>query len=229
MKHDEQSDLDAMYRSKWFLDTNIGALSTTSKAPARAAFEEILSSLVEHVAVQHSAQTNALSLTQRKDVLKEELRLQHMQQVSVIARAQLAGTTAINELRLPDRRTKDGDLAAAAHGMAKAAAPYKQVFVEAMLPEDFLESLQAATDQFRQAITERDGSRVLLHSATDGVKRELRKARAVLKILNAFVIRDLKDQPSLLAGWVMAKRATLKPGVPRGTVVGAPLPPAVPA
>ena len=218
MEHDQQSDLSAMHRTKWFLDTNKAALKMTSQAPARATFDAILASLVDHVAVQHSAEANATSLTRQKDALREELRLQHMQPVAVIARAQLSGTTAIADLRIPDRRTKDGDLVAAGHGMVKAATPYKQLFLDAMLPADFIESLQAAADRFRDAITDRDGARVLLHQATDGVKRELTRARAVVRILNAFIVQDLKTEPSLLAGWVMAKRTTLKPGVPRGTV-----------
>lgn len=230
MQAKQQYELDALHRVKSFLDTNTGALGAVNGTPARASFDGVLTTLVDHVAVQDSAEKNATSRTKAKDVQREVLRLQHMQPIAAIARTRLADMPAIVDLRLPDRSVSDGRLVSAGHGMVKAATPYKQVFIDAMVPSDFLEALQSAADSLRQAVTARDMSRVELHQATTGVQNELVRARAVVRILNAFVVQALKDQPELLAGWVMAKRVVAKPGVPRGTVkVPAVATPAAPA
>jgi hypothetical protein len=229
MKHAQQARLEALHLMKAFMEENAAALGSVNKSTSRSSLDDVLASLDARAQEQDAAEVQAASLTRHKNVLREDLRLHHMQPVAAIARATLAHVPTIGSLRLPSDKVTDGTLINKGYSMVKVAAQYSDVFIGEQLPADFLAQLTASVDEVRKAVNQRGNFQVQVTSATEAVDNELARAHNVVKILNSLVIKQLKDRPDLLAGWRRAKHPKAKPGVPRGTTASAAPVIAVPA
>jgi len=217
MKAGQKARQDALNRVQWFLGEHSAAVGVVNQSKTRLALDDLVKELAARAADQHAAEVAATSRTDRKDELREELRLHHMQPISEIARAKLAGTPDITKLRLPARRTDDAALVAAGDAMAQIAVQYRQVFLDEQLPQDFVEQLQAATDAVRNAVIQRDGARNQVRVATAAMEHRLTVGLSLVRILNGLVVKQLRAKPELHEGWKQAKHPKAKPGVPRGT------------
>jgi hypothetical protein len=218
VKQHQQSRRGALSTVQRFLTDHADALGTVPQSKAKGQLDEVLQSLDQHGAEQQRALAEVTSRTQEKSDRREALRLHHMQPIATIARAKLAATPAITDLRLPVARADDSTLVDAARAMADAAAPYAPVFEAEMLPNTFLDDLRTAASAVRQAVSDRGASRGRLRAATKGVEDQLTRGYNVLRILNALVVKQLAGQSDLLAAWQQAKHPRAKSGVPRGTV-----------
>lgn len=229
MTNKQKGEIEALRRMQVFLQKNAAALGPVIESPPKAALDEALTGLDTQVANQLSARVNAASRTAEKAVLREDLRLHHMQPITAIARANLAGTTAITALRLPDKKLNDERLAGWGDAMATAASQYTQVFLDHKLPADFIAQLQAAVAALRQATADRTAAVQKANQATKALEDRVVGARSLVTVLNALVVKQLKGQADLLKGWVMTKRIPAKPGVPQGTTAGGTATPPTPA
>ena len=218
MKQNQQSRRVALGAAQRFLTDHADALGSVPQSKAKGQLDLVLQQLDLHGADQQRAQAEVTSRTKEKSDQREALRLHHMQPIATIARAKLAETPAITDLRLPVASANDSTLVDAAHAMADAAAPYTQVFEAEMLPNTFLDDLRTAATAVKQAVGDRGASRGRLRAATKGVEDQLTRGNSVLRILNALVVKQLVGRPELLAEWQQAKHPRAKGGVPRGTV-----------
>lgn len=218
MKQQQQSRRAALGAAQRFLTDRADALGTVPQSKAKGQLDEVLQQLDSHGAEQQRALAEVTSRTQEKSDRREALRLHHMQPIATIARAKLAETPAITDLRLPVASANDSTLVDAAHAMADAATPYQSVFEAEMLPNTFLDDLRSAASAVKQAVGDRGASRGRLRAATTGVENQLTRGNSVLRILNSLVVKQLAGRPELLAEWQQAKHPRAKSGVPRGTV-----------
>lgn len=228
----QKEELDALLRMQVFCVRNADALGTVAQSPSRTALDDAISALQGKAADQSATLMFATSQTKARDAAREDLRLHHMQPIAAIARAKLAGTPQIIDLRLPRKSVDDPTLVAAGMAMVGAAGLYTQVFIDQKMPADFLAQLQAAVDAVKGAIAARTDARQRFTQATRGVDEQVLNARSTARILNGLVVKQLKGQADLLATWKAAKRINAKPGVPQGTTKapapGTPAPPVAP-
>lgn len=216
MQAPQVARLEALLRVQYYMDQNTQALGAVNKSTARATLDEVVAALTGNHAAQHSAQQTAQSRTENRNTLQVALRIEHMQPIAVIAGSKLAATPDISKMRLPRASVGTQRLLAAAEAMAGAAEQYKQVFLNEQLPQDFIEQLRAAADAVRKAALERDASRAALVQATSGVDEQIVRGRAVVKVLNGLVLKQLARQTELLRGWRFMKHVNAKPGVVQG-------------
>jgi len=227
MKKSQQSRLDALYRMKDFMDANNSALGNVNKSVSRGALDTALTQLQAAANAQSALESQAASATEAKNTLREDLRINHMQPIASIGRAALAHTQYITKLRLPGARVTDSELVAAGNAMADVAEQYSAVFIAEQLPADFIAQLRASVQAVRDAAVKRDGFNTLLVQATQSVADDLTSVSNTVKIVNSLVVKALKGQTDLLAGWRQAKHPKAKPGVPQGSTtvpVAVPLP-----
>ena len=158
MTFSQKAELDALHRMQVFLQQNTDALRPVIQSPSHTALGQAVTTLEAQAGAQHAAQVYATSQTAQKEVLREDLRLHHMQPIAAIAGANLAGTPQITKLKLGPKRLDDVRLVAAADGMAQAAALYTQVFLDYKLAATFLADLQAATAAVQTSLATRNSA-----------------------------------------------------------------------
>lgn len=206
MRTKQGSMLQSLRAAKAFIDTNAASLAGVVNTGARKRLDDAIAALSEHVATQTSSNLAAQGATQQQYALRKALLRDHMAAIARIARADLPVSPAIEPMRMPKGKPTTERLAAAAYGMAKAAAPFTDIFVGAGLPEDFIKQLTDATDAMLATLGYRVQSRGARGGATEGLKARLTEGRKVVGVLDAFVKTALKDDPALLANWNIVKR-----------------------
>jgi hypothetical protein len=200
-----------------FMDKHAETLPSVNAAAARRMLRDVLRDLGDNGAAQFGAHARAMSGTQLRDELRERLRLEEMQPVVAIARAKLLGASTENmqKFALPVKAAKDLDLLTAARAMREAAFEYRAVFEEE-LGNDFLARFDDAVTACENALAERNGSQLERIRATAGLAATRRKARELLGVLNALVVREARGRREVIAEWEMLRRVPKKPGVPQG-------------
>jgi hypothetical protein len=207
-------------RVQAFLDTNDAVLNNVNKSGMRSELETVVLSLGQSGGQQAAGRVNAIGETAKQRTLRLALQLNHMRPIASVARAKLKTVPNFEAMTMPRPRTRVVSLLVHAHGMAEAAQPYAQVFIDAGLPEDFIVKLTAAADAVKASIDTRAAARGQRSSATGTLKNLENRARLVYKTLNDFVVPILAGDVAhsgLLAEWKRARRVDSR----GGPVVGA--------
>ena len=105
----------------------------------------------------------------------------------------------------------------AARELVKAATPQVARLEAGHFPADCLEQLTAAADAVSASIQARSKAKLQRVNATKGVDTAITAGRALVKWLDARVSRLIAGSPALVEEWRVAKRVTLKRGVPKGS------------
>lgn len=207
-----------------FLDVNAATLDGVVKTGTRQKLGETIAALEMYVAEQAGSSLASQGATQQNRALRLTLVRDHMAPIARLVEADLPPAHQVDALRMPQQSWSIERLAAAAHGMAQAAAPYSDEFVRAGLRPDFVTRLTAAADAMVEAVSERAQSRGRLSGATKGLKTTLTAGRKLVRAIDAFVASELADNPALLANWKRVKRVRKVPV--RSDAAGNPAPPA---
>jgi hypothetical protein len=206
---------DTGRRIQAFLDANDATLGTINKSGMRAELDAVVTALGQSSTSQAAGRVNAIGETANQRTLRLALRLNHMHPIASVARARLRSVPNFQAMTLPKPNTRVVSLIAHASGMAEAAQPYSQVFVDAGLPPDFLAKLTAAADAVKASIDTRAAARGQRSGATGTLKDLVTRARLAIKALNAFVVPRLSGDVAhsgLLAEWKTARRVHAKGG-----------------
>jgi hypothetical protein len=91
---------------------------------------------------------------------------------------------------------------------------YEARFVEAGMPADFLQQLDAAVETISQSILGKARSLGRQVGGRAGIEKEIKRGRRALTGLDAIVRRTFRDKPDVLEKWRSAKRLR---GVPGGS------------
>ena len=175
-------------RIQAFLDANDAVLGTINKSGMRAELDAVVAALGQSGTQQASGRVNAIGETAKQRSLRLALRLNHMQPIASVARAKLRTVPNFQAMTMPDPSIRVIGLLAHANGMAEAAAPYAEVFVDAGLPQEFLTRLTAAADAVKASIDARAAARGQRTGATGTLKSLVSRARLAIRALNDFVV-----------------------------------------
>ena len=118
-----------------FMDSNAAALGDVSHSVSRATLTTTLLRLEAVASAQITAEVRATMASQREHELRNHLRVNQMQPVAALARAKLAHTPDIANLRVRPINTPDSLLVAAALTMAEEASRFSSVFAGEHLPD----------------------------------------------------------------------------------------------
>ena len=214
MQTRQGSMLQSLRNVESFLDKHADVLGTVVQSGTRQQLSDAIAALATHVSGQAGSNLASRGATQKHYALREVLIHRHMAPVARIAAANLPHTPELMPLRMPPRNAPAEKLAAAAYGMAKAAAPFTDVFTTAGLPADFIQQLTAAANAMTSAVDERALERNTQRGATTGLRAKLAAGRKIVYVLDAFVMNALADDPALLSSWNGAKRVRIIPPTP---------------
>ena len=192
-----------------FLAKNAATLDGVVKTGTRKKLAQAIAALESTVADQAGTGAIARGATKRYLALRQALIRDHMAPIARISRillAELPATPEMESLRMPRSDWKMERLAAAAHGMAQAAVPYRAEFVEAGLDSDFIEQLTVAANAMVRSVSDRNTTRGRLTGATKGLATTLASGRKIVDAIDALVASELADNPALLANWKRVKR-----------------------
>jgi hypothetical protein len=90
--------------------------------------------------------------------------------------------------------------------MATEALKHESTFIEAGLPGDFVKQLRDTADTVSALIAERRQRVAERAAATEQLITQIREARRVVRVLDAFVLTTGKDNVELIVAWKILKR-----------------------
>ena len=198
--------LESLRAVQAFLIEHADRLPDVADSGARRKFDGILAELSRHVADQSGSALAAQGATRKLHALRRALIRDHMLPISTIASAEFTVAPEVEPFRVPRGNPAVHKLAAAAHGMAKAAAPHAALFISSGRRSDFIARLTDAADAVVESAndrSQRSGKRI---GATKGLKTKLASARRMVRVLDAFISSAAHDDPVLLANWRTVRR-----------------------
>lgn len=198
--------LSSLRNAQTFLAENSAVLGDVISGGAGTMLDAVITELEEHAATQDGHTRLATGAVASQRARRRALIRDHMTPIDRIARLLLLETPELVALRLPRGKPSVERLVALAGGMAEAAAPYAELFVEAGRKPTFIEDLHTAAGELLETLQDRAMSRSKVRTATSALQTRLAHGRRVVHVLDALVQSALVDDPALLAGWRLAKR-----------------------
>jgi hypothetical protein len=229
MRFSQRYRAQALRRVQQFLDAHADAVGTVNSSESRQKLDRAVAAIDPVTEVQGSRMRQGRGETSRRRALEQELLLTQMRPITKLARAKLKDVPNFAALVPVERGLSGRRLVEAARAMGAAAAPLTPEFVASGFPADFLAQLQHAADVVKASLDIRSEFRREQVGATKAIEEHLGEAVTAVQELDAAVTRYLAGSPSLAEEWRVARRAVLKPGVPRGANSGAGQPAASPA
>jgi hypothetical protein len=212
MRNEQGTVLETLVRIQGFLDTNGELLKAVNTSGARAKLDDVVKQLGAHAVLQDKGARTSRGETERQRVLRVALRDDHMAPISLIAKQRLRDKPEFASLTLPARNVGHQRLLAAAKAMAEAAEPHAPAFVEEGLPPQFVGDLRQATETYAQSLVGRNVGREARATGTAGLMSEEKRARKQIRILNAMVRKEIRNNDALLGAWRAASHIGRKPG-----------------
>ena len=206
MRTREGRTLQSLRAVRAFLDTHAIDMPGVANAGARRRLDEIITTLVDHVATQEGSDLAAQGATKKTHALRRVLLRYHMAAIARVAKADLRLSPGLEPLRMPKGNPSVERLASAAYGMAKAAAAFSDIFIAAGLPDDFIQQLTDAADALLACVGERAQCRGARGGATEGIRTRLSEGRKIVAVLDVLVTAALAENSALLANWNIVKR-----------------------
>jgi hypothetical protein len=217
--------LEMMRGVQGFLDTNAAALGGVVRSGSRHQLDDLVLQLSGHASTQSSSSQTAKAATAQAKALRTALMRDHLQPIAAIAAVDLPANPALQAaFKLPKGRPTPEKLVAFARGVAENAAKYADVFIAALMPDDFIAQLNAAADALLATVTDRKQSSQKRGTATSGLKRQVSDANRVLSVIDKAVKSALKDNPALLDGWNQIKKVRKTAGRPQTPPPPVPIP-----
>lgn len=211
METRQNQRLESLHQAQAFIDEHASRLGEMTSNGMRRRLDEVIIELDALATGQGGNALKAMGTTRRHRALRTILVRDHMSHVAGIAQVELPRTPEVEPLRLPAGNITAANLALAAQAMAHAATPFRDVFIVAGMPHDFIERLTSASDAMMESLRHRSqtlGKRV---GATAGVAASLAAGRRIVRALDRFVVSEIHDDPALLAHWksvVRVRRTT---------------------
>ena len=183
----------------------------------------IIDRLTAHAVEQESRERAAKAGTNTKHVTERVLRGEFMRPIAGLARSMFPGdASAVEALSMPPFRDHERTLASA-YAMVDRVTQHKAAYVSRGFPEDFVDKFRAAADAFKVAIDARSIDVGRRAASTAGQLEELRRGRALVRLLDTMVAPRLVTQPDLAAEWRSLVRFRPRPaGAEEVPVVVAP-------
>ena len=211
MRYQQNAVLTSLRRAQQFFDDNsakLGAINPTAVKELGAVIEELSTLAVS----QESGARGSKGETSRNRSLRVALREDHMAPIAAVAKYKLPTVPEFAALTLPPATLSAQSLVASATAMADAATPHLQTFVDNGLSTTFLDDLRAAAKAVNDSIVERGNQQGRRNGATAGLAAAEKRGRAILRVLNALVLAQVRDDAQLRRQWTTARAVQQKPG-----------------
>ena len=215
MKLRQGNTLASLENARRYLDDNAAALNGVITAEPRMKLDDSIAELSSSVTEQNQFTRDRKGSFAVQDMYRTALIRDHMAPIAKIANLELSHAPELVKLSLPRKRVTIQQLGALADGMAEAARPHSQVFLEAGRKSDFLERLKNAANQLRIAAYEGAQGRVRIKKATTSLDQKLSRGRKVVHMLDALVKEAVGNDKALLDSWSIAKRVVRTTGITR--------------
>jgi hypothetical protein len=178
--------------------------------------QDVLAEVLKNVGDHSTEQVSGLRLSQaakrRQDVLMRTLRTHHLRPIAAIARATFAQSPGIEKaLRMPSGNLGPLALLATAKSIRASVGLYQPVFIRNGRPADFLEQLDAAIVALDESAAGRVRSVGRHVNAKAGIRKELRRGRRAVDMIDTIVRVAFEGQDEVLAEWHVAKRVQSLP------------------
>ena len=215
MKAYQGNVLASLENTRRFLDDNKAALGGVITGGTQQKLAQAIGELASTVTEQNQYTRDrkgafAIQVASRAALLRD-----HMAPIVKVARLELSHAPELVKFSLPRKKVTLQQLGALADGMAEAARPHAQVFIDAGRKPDFLDRLKTAADQMRSAAYDGAQGRVRIKQATSRLTEQLSRARKVVHMLDAFVKEAAGSDQALLDSWNIAKRVVRPNGITR--------------
>jgi hypothetical protein len=206
MQTRQSNTLESLHGVQTFLTANAERLGTIAATGMRQKLDAVVAEADALAAGQAGHGLVAKGSTQKQRALRASLLRDHMAPIAGVAQAELPRTPEIGPLLMPKGRSSADKLALHATAMAHAAAPFRELFVAAGLPADFVDQLGAATTAMLESYRQRSQTTGLRSGATKGLRAKLVEGRKIVRALDRFVTSTLRDDPTALANWKAVQR-----------------------
>jgi len=199
-----------------FLDRHEDTFATLNKGSARAEFDALVRDIARHAVTQAIAETRGEGLTAQLRVVRDDLRLIHLQPIAAVARSRVADTPAFSGLTLPHKSASDDTLDAAATRAVAILRDESSIFFEQCFAEDFVEQLEDAAATLRSVRADVRENRLELVHATREIAVLVKHGGALIRLFDALIPRLARGNRELVAGWRLASATKQALGRPRG-------------
>jgi len=213
VKGRERARLAALVRGQGFLDKFADRVAEVNKAGVRRELDACVRDVERRAAIQVRMRDRAAVQAERKQRLREVLRLKHIGPLVPIAQATYRpGPSDLRRLTLPWRRVSDAKLVTAAAAIANVVEKHPARLLEERLPVTFVGELRAAAAAVERARLEGWAARGERHVATVGIRISLARGRRALTVPRTLLVRKLGRKSSLIRVWDSETRVRRKPG-----------------
>lgn len=203
--------VESYQRVRTFLTAN-PAPNAPGLSQVVATFDVALAELADHSSAVLSGGQLSRFERRRLEALMKKLREQHMRPIVAIAKAEIDAQPGITEaLRMPNGALGAVALIAAARAMHSSAMQFRETFLRAGRPEDFLEQLTAAVEAVQGAMTGQARNIGTKVGARAGLSKALQRARRAVEIMNPLICTAFEGNEVVLAQWKAAKRVRAVP------------------
>ena len=213
-----------------YIDKHAERLSLVVKSGSRRQLDQLVAEL-DGLALRQSTNATILSGAEKAKELRQDLVEKHMRPIVQIASVDLPRTPELARLKVPKGNPTPEKLVKAADQFREIAAPHAKTFIEAGLPENFLQELDAAAKAFMEFTARRKSSVGAGVAATTGIKDTISRASRVIKALDSLVLKQLDrrspDDQLLRTEWRSVKKVR-KTASRSATAEPLPIPPVAP-
>jgi hypothetical protein len=221
MKLRQGNMLTALESTRRYLDDNQAALVGVMTPATRQTFDDAIGELSSTAMAQNQFTRDLKGSFAVQAACRTALIRDHMTPIAKIATLELSHAPDLVKFSLPQGWVTIQQLGALADGMAEAARPYAQVFIDAGRRPEFIDLLKQAADQMRAAAYDGAQGRVRIKGTTTGLTQTLSRARKIVQMLDAFVKEAAGSDTSILDSWNIAKRVRLSTSSARTTTADA--------
>jgi len=203
---------ERLFRVKQFGIDN--AADFTGIATAQFA---LVATIVDEVEAESAAQQAGFGEASQQFEIKDTIREQLRDEMSVISRTSKSMEYAIdgisNKFRF-QRNLNDADLLAKARAFIVEAGPYKSEFEAYGLAPDFIANLTALADAFEASFGATASATAEHVAATAETSSKLRQGNVAVRTLDGIVKNRYANDPGKLAAWLSASHVEKAPSTP---------------
>lgn len=211
MSRTYQKVYDMLCRVKQFMNDHAAALGQITQSAASKELDTLLTAMGNSAEVAVTSRVLATGASANTRALRSALRMDHMQQIAAVARAELRDVPEFEALLLPHVNASTPRLVLQARAMATVARQHADVFFAHQLPADFVEQLLSAADAVDASVQKRAADVRDAAGAREQLAEVRSRAHDVVRVLNAQVQKALAGNATLLGQWKFAKRVGIHP------------------
>jgi len=204
-----------MTRVQCFLDRHSRAVGAVNQSRARRALDDLVCASQFSAAAQEATMIRSRSQTARRRELRERLRSAHLRPIVAFLRAHEDDRSIHWRVRMPAKGLCDLRFLAEAEHISRVTTEHRRAFVEQGFAEDFVERLVAAIEEVRKAEADSSQARLDGRCATVAITELTKRARGLLRVIDALVVAQIADDAALLAAWKACLAVKNLPSGPR--------------